>query len=458
MILSIFRKIEAAVARHRWLAFIVLLAAAGLWWYMRRPLATLVLPNGTTLILRMVSVGPEHVYREPNSDRTPVIDWLREPFGQRRSVVSHSPVLFLTDKHRGILQPEMPAELDDKQVRRDANGRVISQVVVDDTSSNHYTLVHSFIYPRREKTMRLNLSIDGQWHEWELPNPLYGSSFPKWNAQPFPVTKKEGDFEFTATGWTFGKSGWNLAGEAKFRGKPVPHQIVLNKVTDATGNDGDPALMPVDEPSWKAATSIIFGSEEPLAPDRLVDFGDMRVPEDGENLILPTPPAMKQGQQTFVLLLGKGPFAFRDGFYSKQDEPVRDPSLRSSYLEHRLEGGGWVVRGEMLTPAFVLFEVANKRTPAFVSDGLELRFSSMDLERKPQGDNSEVNEGTPLSTKMQWVGIRSFPIGTPIRVRGVRPEKFGWEMLVPSPSAAERAQAESEALKRKNRPQPGEWW
>ncbi len=453
------RAVRNFLHRHRgWLlAALICLAVVGRW-HMTRPLATLALPNGATLILRMVSVGPKHVYREPTSDITPVLDWLREPFGQQRSIMSHSPVLFLTDKHRGLLQPEMPAELDDKQVRRDSDGKVISQLVVDDTSSKHYTLVHSFIYPRREKTMRLNLSIDGQWHEWELPNPLYGTSFPEWKAQPFPVTQKEGDFEFTAIGWTFGKSGWSLAGEAKFRGKPVPHQIVVNKVTDATGNDGAPALMPANEPSWKAATSIVFGAEDALTPDHLVDFGDMTVPEDGENIILPTPPAMKQDQQTFAILVGQGTFAFRNGFFSKQDEPVRDPALRSSYLEHRLESGGWVVRGEMLTPAFVLFEMTNKRTPTFASDGLQLWFSNEDLERTPDRDNSELVEGTPLSCKMRWLGIKSFPKGTRVHVRGVRPEKFQWEMLVPAPSAAERALAESKRLKKKNRPEPGVWW
>ena len=123
-----------------------------------------------------------------------------------------------------------------------------------------------------------------------------------------------------------------------------------------------------------------------------------------------------------------------------------------------MESGSWIIRGEMLTPAFVLFEMTNQRTPAFVSEGLHLQFSSGDIRRTPQGDNSEVIEGTPLTTKLRWLGIRSFPKGAPLRVQGLRPEKFRWEMLVPSPSAEERALAESDAEKRRNRPQPGDWW
>ena len=442
----VYLKIRSAVLRHRWPIFIALLIVAGLalWWQMTRPLATLVLADGTTIFLRRISVGPEHYYRAPHPPGAGMWEKIRHPFGPRKSVSSISPVLFLTEKPPAS-SSEHPAVLDNFQRRFNNNNVPISQVGVDRSNEDH-TMVLNFNYPRREKTMRLNLSIHGQWIEWELPNPLYGSSFPVWDVQPFPLTVKEGDLEFTATGWTTTVQGWILAGAARYKGKAADHVIYGVEATDATGNHGYPGFLPPGEPAWKVNFTMRAGDREPLSPERLVDFGKARVPADGEHVILEVPPRMMEGQTMFVALVGRGTFAFRNGTYAASELPEATPNLKRVMATARVDENGWRVRGEAPEPGFIMFELANG-TATFQSDSLSLRCAAGNVQKSLSDSVSRSTSSKGPSTQLRRSLLTGFPVGTEVSIRSVRSETFKMELVVPPPSPAERALAERQPQK-----------
>jgi hypothetical protein len=357
-------------------------------------------------------------------------------------------VLFLTEIAPGG-RSEVAASLDRFQLRGDETGRIVSRVAVDDAGED-FTMVHSFAYPRRKKTMRLSLSIREQWHDWEMPNPLYGSTFPEWSAEPFPQTKKDGDFAFTATGWIDSVHGWTLDGKATYRGRAVDHEFYVNETADATGNVSVPELMPDGERAWKIEAIVRMGDNEPITPDRLVEFGDAVVPGDGEHVILPVPPQMLDGQQTFIALVGKGRFAFRNGVYSSADLPEVKPKLDYPYFLHSVDTDGWVVRGEVLEPTFVMLEISDRKGPKFASESLQLSCFFQDGKRQLNNDvGRSIRGGRPTKLSRSKLRVSS---GTPVRIRSVRPEGFRWELIVPPISAAERERARE---KRKHSPAAG---
>lgn len=184
-------------------------------------------------------------------------------------------------------------------------------------------LIHRTAFPRREKTMRLELQFFGarppvneKWYTMEIPNPYYREDFPQWKAEPLPVVR-------TVHGVTARllNHGYGL----RFYDPVILHQVVsdqrwggdvlFHRVEDATGNvTGDffhASLSPF-EPVWKVTADIAPAAETIFPPEKLQSFGPFTVPAVGQ--IQPIWQSVTMGDVKVTLMgICGGGTAHRDG-------------------------------------------------------------------------------------------------------------------------------------------------
>ena len=203
----------------------------------KRPSQIHQLPDGTVLKLQAVTYGKQHQFKLKEGSLWNRLDFSTEETTQNNSLFfwfSRSSV----PSGGGLRSLSYDAVMFDEHgcgfdIRQSGSSR----------SGNSLTVVHNWkaeTFPRRGQTVVLNFydgNRDELVAEFTAPNPTPGPH-PTWTAEPYPITKREGDLAFTLLELYGGMALWAKASfSIAQNGSPTigwePVEII---VSDATGN------------------------------------------------------------------------------------------------------------------------------------------------------------------------------------------------------------------------------
>ena len=357
---------------HPWLwsaGILLVLGGLGAWFFRSlQPLAKLTLPDGTAISLDAVTSRSEFRYTARRSVEKGWWRRIRQFFAAPQSSITlrgkgpHFIFSCRTAKPDDFFQIGMIRTFLDSGHPIEAYVHTTDGLVAWDRA----------IFPRRGKTFRVQLQVKNQWHDWDLPNPLYGTDFPVWKAEDFPIKRTVGDFEFVAHEWKPGTSGPYLPFQISHKGKRVEWPVVISSArlySDPTGNESNNLLLR-EEAAWKVRQTMTVGKQAPLSPEHSVRFPATQVPQPGETGMQLVEGLPNARGRKFFGYAGKGSYQFTDGVPVPVD-PARSAEIAGEVaakggvpnISDSANGRSWTISGAVEKPTFIIVdEVSNGRS------------------------------------------------------------------------------------------------
>jgi hypothetical protein len=244
------------------------------------------------------------------------------------------------------------------------------------------------VFPRRGKSFQVRVysesrgSNAGAYTIWEIPNPLAGTNFPVWTADPFPSQARVAELPVILEGWTYlperdllkshnkdarkrilGDGGVLVLPALMMKSPTRPDLdfvCIESYLSDATGNAAFSGL-PCSESAWQVDAMVEYGRIAPISPEHWISVGHLTVPESTSETKVTVPYALTKHRVVSAMLTGSKAFsiAARDrkgaalilNFSRSEGEPGETLSQKRPYsriLEGRCRKAGeieWTLVG-----------------------------------------------------------------------------------------------------------------
>ena len=279
--------------RARWILLSVgLLAVVGFGWAKLRrghePVARFPLPDGTELRLEQVTYGTHHVMPEAGK----LLGWLTQKAAPWSLGRIEPRLGEYTIKTRSVC-PVVWFSCYDPRTRKFVEPPKFNVPLLEPGSfTQNFPFDRYEVYPkmafmlesydRRLPTFRMRVDAQGKTFYTELPNPATGITFPKWQPEPLPQTRRLGRFEITLRSIYAESEGYAspiIFPDLEFRdtGGADDGRVISFEWSDATGNfiqasDGMTYSLPLQEPAWKLRVKFIYDYDGAKAKGGTVEF------------------------------------------------------------------------------------------------------------------------------------------------------------------------------------------
>ncbi len=187
----------------------------------------------------------------------------------------------------------------------------------------------------RQDTLRFQLRVGGDRHDFALPNPRLGERFPEWPALPLPQSVERGPYALTLSKLNRVKGStvrWSAQVTIARGGADVtPWFNQVRQFVDPTGNRHWERL-PSSEPVWGIEVTAIPSATFPFDDSAAIRLGSVTVPTPGKLAVIPTGTTSTNDILQWAVVQGCGSFEFHNGrkTSASPDYIDRGSSLRRS--------------------------------------------------------------------------------------------------------------------------------
>jgi|688.fasta_scaffold180079_2 hypothetical protein len=168
----------------------------------------------------------------------------------------------------------------------------------------------------RQDTLRFQLRVGGDRHDFELPNPRLGERFPEWPALPLPQSVARGPYELTLSKVKRIKGGdvrWSPQVAIARGGADVTRWFnQVRQFVDPTGNRHWERL-PSSETVWGIEVTAIPSAIFPFDDSAAIRLGSVTVPPPGKLAVIPKGTTSTNDIVQWAVVKGCGSFEFHKG-------------------------------------------------------------------------------------------------------------------------------------------------
>jgi hypothetical protein len=307
--------------------FAIVAAAVGWSWWMNRPLAQISLPDGSKLILYRTTPGGPYRSSVPAPPNANVLQKLWHAFDMVSETLPASSEVGFYFRWIGP---------DGKWISGHPPITTVDGWAVHSTSSEQVIPWQPAAFPKRGKSFQVRVYSEGQGSNagaytiWEIPNPLAGTNFPVWTADPFPSQARVAELPVTLEGWTYLperdllkshnkdarrrilSDGGALGLPALMMKSPVRPDLdficIERHLSDATGNAAFSGL-PYSESAWQVDAMVEYGRIAPISPEHWISVGRLTVPESTSETKVTVPYALTKHRIVSARLTGSKSFS-----------------------------------------------------------------------------------------------------------------------------------------------------